>query len=498
MAFDHELRGYLERLARDAQGAQEQAPRRRIDPEALRRHFLERLRGLEGSASELHVQAQFDAWSPKLPQLVRYLEALPREAAPTDAGGALAFARRVLDRAMRCDDPAMSVVDRLELDRIYAGFDESDGAALYALETRLAREDGQGKARPSGVGRVFLRLRGKDAVRWLLTAEVAQSRGAADPWRAPRELLERAVSAAGITMQSDEDGEPYFPFHAASLARLVRLDVLDARAHGPYEVFCYRAAEAMRDVVRGVLDAGPWHAAMAALLEDERAEALQVPAPRAADAAIEQTRLIAHEVRNALIPVRHDVDALLKANGAEPRARLERSRRGVVRVLEFVDEMVATSELVREPPAAVEIGDVIREALGWHDGAERVEVALAAVPLQVHAPRSRLVRAVSNVLENALQATGGGGRVRITARRGEGAEGAVQVAVDDSGPGVPEERRESVFRDGYTTRPGGSGFGLAYVRRVVEDELHGRVWCERCDLGGARFVMAIPESKGAR
>jgi signal transduction histidine kinase len=111
---------------------------------------------------------------------------------------------------------------------------------------------------------------------------------------------------------------------------------------------------------------------------------------------------------------------------------------------------------------------------------------------------------VSNVLLNALQATGGGGRVRIGARRAEGTEGAegaggaVEIAVDDGGPGVPEERRESVFRDGYTTRPGGSGFGLAYVRRLVEDELHGKVWCERSDLGGARFVMAIPEIKAAR
>ncbi|HWU91380.1 MAG TPA: hypothetical protein VN253_29135, partial [Kofleriaceae bacterium] len=177
MAFDHELRGYLERLARDAP-AQEPAVRRRIDQDALRRHFLERLRELEPRTSELHVQALFDAWSPKLSELARYLEALPQEDAPTEADGALAFARRVLDRALRHDDPARSVVDRLELDRIYAGFDDSDGAALYALETRLAREEPAGKARLTGLGRAFLRLRGKDAVRWLLTAEVAQSRGA--------------------------------------------------------------------------------------------------------------------------------------------------------------------------------------------------------------------------------------------------------------------------------------------------------------------------------
>ena len=52
--------------------------------------------------------------------------------------------------------------------------------------------------------------------------------------------------------------------------------------------------------------------------------------------------------------------------------------------------------------------------------------------------------------------------------------------------------REQVFQEGFTTRSDGSGYGLAYVRRVVADALRGRVWCEASDLGGARFVIELP------
>lgn len=73
--------------------------------------------------------------------------------------------------------------------------------------------------------------------------------------------------------------------------------------------------------------------------------------------------------------------------------------------------------------------------------------------------------------------------------------GVARVTVDDGGRGVPAEARERVFQEGYTTRSDGSGYGLAYVRRVVADELRGRVWCEESELGGARFVIELPEAE---
>lgn len=207
---------------------------------------------------------------------------------------------------------------------------------------------------------------------------------------------------------------------------------------------------------------------------------------------VEQTRLIAHEVRNALIPVRHQLDALLAMTSDPQRARVQASRLGVVQVLEFVEEMIDTSELVNTPVMSFDIADVVCEALGLLEDGGRVEIDLKPGPMLIRAPRTRFLRAISNVVLNALQATIAGQRVRI---RTVQTSGAIEIIVDDGGPGILEVHRSLVFRDGFTTRSDGRGYGLAYVRRVIEEELHGKVWCEDSDLGGVRFVMSISQGE---
>jgi signal transduction histidine kinase len=497
VAFDEELRTYLEEIERAA-SAKALVRHRRVDEGSLRRHFLERLRELEsggrstsGQGGPTVARERFEEWSPRIARFARFIEALPLQDAPVEESAALAFACSALDRRMGLDNESRGLVDAFELNRIVDDFDRRSTIEPYALENRLIHRAAPSEPAVTALGRAFLRLRGKDAVRWLLTIEVEQSQGSRDPWRASRELLEQASSAGGITAEEDAR----FPFHRGTLERLERLAVLDSDINDDLGEVYYRVTPPMREVVRHVLDASPWHAAVAALLDDERPVVLQGPGTRASDAAIEQTRLIAHEIRNALIPVRHHIDALLASSGEAHRKRLDASRRGVVRVLEFVDDMISTSELVNEPATTFELGELIREALGWQDGGERVEVELAAEPLRIRSSRSRVLRAVSNLLLNALQAASGGQRVRAQTSR---SHGTIEIRVDDGGPGVPEEHRSNVFREGFTTRPGGSGFGLAYVRRVVEETLQGRVWCEASDLGGARFVISIPEGKADR
>lgn len=490
MSFDDELRAHLERL--DEPTPPRPAPSRRIDVDDLRAHFVERLREREEKQPR-RVEHLHKLWTPRLGDFARYLESLPARRAATDDAGASDLARRALDRALDWGAPD-SLVERLELDEIVAGF-EAHGGELrtYALETGLVQRHSSGGVRLTDLGRVFLRLRGKDAVRWLLVVETIQSRGAWDAHRAPRELLEQAMSPRAITLEADHEGEESFGFARSTLERLSWLGVLvgsvDVPDGSPYR---YAVDAQMRDVVRGTLEPGPWHPAAHALLEDGRSITTRSD-PTASQATIDQTRLIAHELRNALVPARHHADTLLRDSAlAAERGRLEAIRRGVVRVLDFVDELVQTSELMTEPSKVIEIEDVVRDAVGWLDGADHVELEAAAQPLPIHAPRTRLARALLNVIRNALQAAVPPPRVRVRARR---AGDWVELTVDDSGPGVPVAARARIFDDGFTTRPGGSGFGLAFVRRVVEGDLRGRVRYEDSDLGGARFVISLPESK---
>ena len=492
VAFEQDLRVYLERLLGESP-AEAVLPLRQIDEQELQRHFLTRLRELENAGDPDAVKTLFDRWRGKLARFARYLEMLPRQLAPVDRQDAIAFACRVLDEATNCLDSAVPLVDQLELRRLVREFAASDtDVDVYALENQLVRAEHARPARLTGLGRVFLRLRGKDAVRWLLTVEVFQSSGPIDIWRASHDLLAQAMTARGITKPLSYDGSCGYSDEAVK--RLIDLGVLVAGFVDSYEVIYKCSASAMRDVVQAVLDPGPWHTAVRALLDDELSMVLTGSSASATEATVEQTKLIAHEVRNALIPVRHDIEAL-RSVAMEPaqKQRIDAAKQGVVRVLDFVDAMVQMSELITEPLTRCEIGAVVDEALGWIDTGRRVERLPFPDTVHLLAPRARLARAISNVVGNALQATTMDQRVRVSIIR---TTGVVRVAIDDGGPGVPIEHRARVFMEGVTMRQdgSGSGFGLAFAQRVVEGALHGKVWCEDSDRGGARFVIELPEA----
>ncbi|MFD4959488.1 ATP-binding protein [Microbacterium sp. NPDC058389] len=106
-----------------------------------------------------------------------------------------------------------------------------------------------------------------------------------------------------------------------------------------------------------------------------------------------------------------------------------------------------------------------------------------------------LVTIVGNLVDNAVEACGLGDRVEVSARIDGG---AVVVAVDDSGPGVPETDRAGIFIEGVSSKaPAGArgphrrGIGLALVRRIVRRR-RGAVEVADSPLGGARFLVRLP------
>jgi len=68
---------------------------------------------------------------------------------------------------------------------------------------------------------------------------------------------------------------------------------------------------------------------------------------------------------------------------------------------------------------------------------------------------------------------------------------AVELRVDDNGPGIAADRRERVFEPYETTREQGTGLGLAIVKKVALDH-RGDVWVDASHLGGARFCLRLP------
>jgi signal transduction histidine kinase len=119
-----------------------------------------------------------------------------------------------------------------------------------------------------------------------------------------------------------------------------------------------------------------------------------------------------------------------------------------------------------------------------------VELALDLPPglPAVEGDRRLLERAVLNLVENALQAVGERGKIHVRTRA---TDSRVEVEVEDSGPGLDEEMRDRIFEPFFSTKTGGSGLGLALVKKTAQDH-GGGVRLESPAGGHMRAILWLP------
>ena len=108
--------------------------------------------------------------------------------------------------------------------------------------------------------------------------------------------------------------------------------------------------------------------------------------------------------------------------------------------------------------------------------------------LWITADRHMLLRAVLNLVLNAVDAMPNGGRLEISAANGPG---GVEISVSDTGCGMSDDNRQKAFEPFFTTKQGGTGLGLAIVLRIAEVH-RGSVRADGRDCGGSTFTLFFP------
>jgi signal transduction histidine kinase len=185
------------------------------------------------------------------------------------------------------------------------------------------------------------------------------------------------------------------------------------------------------------------------------------------------------------------LDAALRAD--ELVVSLEQAAR---RISDLVGRVKEYTHMDRAPRQDVDVHAGLESTLQMLQhklGGIQVLRDFAAELPHVHGSGGELNQVWTNLLDNAADAVGEGGTIRV---RTAPEEGTVCVEVRDDGPGVPEEIREKIFDPFFTTKDvgRGTGLGLDIVRRIVEQH-HGsiRLFSEP---GSTRFVVRLPVGTG--
>ncbi len=182
---------------------------------------------------------------------------------------------------------------------------------------------------------------------------------------------------------------------------------------------------------------------------------------------------VAHEIRNPLAAISGSAELLDSVALQDDDARLlSIIRRESTRLSELVTDMLAFTRPRPPNRARVSLPRVAREALE-HFGADpsnaglKLELRTAEVP-DVEVDAAQLTQVLWNLLRNASEAMGGHGTLTLEVGRGRDPD-AVELVVRDEGPGIPEDQRDRIFDPFFTTKERGTGFGLATVHRIVND-----------------------------
>ncbi len=218
------------------------------------------------------------------------------------------------------------------------------------------------------------------------------------------------------------------------------------------------------------------------------------------EAWAEMARLIAHEIKNPLTPIRLSTEHLQRVYSASPERLDEVFDRCTNNILEQVQELQETaadfssySDILRASPERGDLVEALRQIVGSYEGtvaAGGVEVRFrpACVRLDADFDVRLLGRAVRNLVENALRASREGEHVDVDL---VAENGHARVSVLDRGPGVPSDHLERIFDPYFSASSGGTGLGLPIARRVAEEH-GGTISAANRAGGGLEVAVTIP------
>lgn len=206
---------------------------------------------------------------------------------------------------------------------------------------------------------------------------------------------------------------------------------------------------------------------------------------------------VAHQIKNPLAIINNVIFSLqknLKPAKPEVAQQLEIIREEIAKADRIITQVMGYAQLSEGRVERLNVGEELHRIIaevfppGLPTGTQiHPEFATELPPLLMQ--RQHFHDAVGNLLQNARDAVNGGGHILVQARLA--GEDAIEVTVRDDGPGIAPDKRERIFEAYYTTKPRGTGLGLAVVKHNTE--LYGGAVRLESELGkGSQFTLSFP------
>lgn len=206
-------------------------------------------------------------------------------------------------------------------------------------------------------------------------------------------------------------------------------------------------------------------------------------------------RKMAHEVKNSLTPIRLTVEEMVARHSGADRAFLEQAAQIVVDEVESLERRVrAFSQFAAEPPVvstSVSVNQAMEERISFLRSSHSDTTYLTRLstdnPL-AHADEDLIKGILTNLLENAAEAAGPGGSILVVTCL---QDGRVRIEVHDSGPGLSDAARRSLFQPTISFKKRGMGLGLSITKKSALVQ-GGDIIPIDSELGGAAFRVTLP------
>ncbi|HUF40772.1 MAG TPA: PAS domain S-box protein [Verrucomicrobiae bacterium] len=216
--------------------------------------------------------------------------------------------------------------------------------------------------------------------------------------------------------------------------------------------------------------------------------------------------ILAHELRNPLVPIRNGLTILKLAGNDDHLAESARSMmdQALNQMIRLVDDLLDISRITTGKlhlrKERVELAAVVQSAMEtsrplMEEHGHKFTVILPSTPILLDADSTRLAQVFSNLLNNAAKYSENGGHIGLSAER---RHDEIVVRVTDHGIGIPSDHLRRIFEmfaqveTDFVKAQGGLGIGLSLVKGLVE--MHGGA-IEACSEGpgtGSEFIVRLP------